>query len=90
MINEVDSNKAKEAWNTWPALVCATLMNIEVRNIHASKSWQFIPLQWKYWWIDLAQDKFPNVYGNMTINKSLPFFVDCSEDIPEWNKTITS
>ena len=96
MINEVDSNKSKEAWNTWniwntwPAFVWATLKNIEVRKIHASKSSQFIVLQWKYWWIDLAQDKLPNVYGNITINKLLPIFVDCSEDKTERNKAIVS
>ena len=39
MANEEDNNKAKEARNTWPAFVWATLKNTDVRQIYGSKIW---------------------------------------------------
>ena len=52
--------------------------------------WRFIPVEWRPWWIDVLKEKFPFVFGNITITKPSAVFQDRTLHIKEWETDINS
>ena len=76
--------------NTWPAFVWTVLKNGKVREIYGESIWQFIPQQWRYWWIETLKTKYPHVFGEVTIENPPPIFVDRTPELSEWKDDMDS
>ena len=82
----VDAENKKEAESTknaWPAFVWTVLKNRKVHEIYGESICQFIPQQWRYWWIETLKTKYLHVFGEVTIENQPPIFVDRTPELSE-------
>ena len=90
LVQESEAHEATDAKYTWPGFVWKLLNDTNVQNIYGEKIWQFLPQQWRHWWIDSIRSEFPEVYSNITIEMPPSLFVDISHDKKVWNEDIDS
>jgi hypothetical protein len=76
---------------TWPSFIWKNLLsNQELHQVYEDNIWSYIPLEWRYWWIDSVIEEFPTVYHNITLNNPKPYFDDRTEDLIHWNDEIST
>ena len=49
---ETDNKVAKTYDNMWPGFIWSLFANKSIQERHGMKIWKFIPLMFRYWWID--------------------------------------
>jgi hypothetical protein len=81
---------AKSQINTWPAFIWSLLNNRNILRNYGAQIWCFIPVQWRYWWIDSLKENVNIVYDNITITSPKSIFIDRSNAIKEWDDDISS
>ena len=57
LVNAENKKEAELTKNAWPAFVWTVLKNRKVHEIYGESIWQFIPQQWRYWWIEFLKTK---------------------------------
>ena len=73
--------------NTWPGFIWSVLSNESLVNKYGVKIWQFIPQQWRHWWLCSAFDYFPE---EISIQNPPSYFVDKTIEMNEWDTDIES
>ena len=58
-----------EASVTWCSYIWTVLKDEFIHEKYGEMIWRFIPVEWRPWWIDVLKEKFPFVFGNITITK---------------------
>ena len=71
--------------NTWPGFFRYFLSNEHFHNIYGLKLWQFIPITWRHWWIDVARSLFSQ---DISLQHPHCVFIDKSKDNNIWNDDI--
>jgi predicted GIY-YIG superfamily endonuclease len=80
------SKAANDSSVCWPAFLW-TILNDNITNAqYGSHLWRFIPIPWRHWWITAASDRL----NDITIDHPLPFFVDRTKEINDWDNLIGS
>ena len=76
-------SKEKKLYNaftyTWPGFVWSMLSSRQVMVAYGAEVWRFIPKQWRPWWIHCIRNKFPQVYGNISLEDPQPIFTDVTQ-----------
>ena len=90
LVREKDKTKASKNKFTWPSFVWTVLNNEKVKNAYGNKVWQFLPWQWRYWWIDTIKEKCPETYGDVTIKSPPCIFIDKTHEKKVWDDDVNS
>lgn len=85
-----NNTMAKLCINTWPGFIWFLLKDEDIHSNYGSSIWRFIPLQWRYWWIDEAKACFPHIFNSVSIDSPSPIFIDKTMEINEWNDDVNS
>ena len=64
-----------------PPFYWASLANREIQNNIGSRVWCFIPKLWRYWWIDVIKETFPDIFRCVAIDTPEAYFVDKTVEI---------
>ena len=64
------------------------LSNPDARRIYGAKLWQFIPIDWRPWWLS-AISQF-ECYNGVTADSPSSFFIDRSSSLCSFEHDITS
>ena len=63
----------------WPSFVWGTLIDKEILEVYGKYMWRFIPLKWRYWWIDSL--KYHDEFNDISVEYPTPIFKDITEDV---------
>ena len=73
--------------NSWTGFVWYLLSNSDFQSVYGTRLWQFLPLSWRFWWLQEAHSCFMD---NILLHNPDPLFVDKSSEINEWDWEIGS
>ena len=70
--------------NTWPSFVWSILMDKDILEVYGKFVWKFVPLKWRYWWIDAVHGH--EEFQSVTIHTPSPIFKDITDDIVDMKR----
>ena len=73
--------------NSWPGFLWYLLSNCEFQRIYGSRLWQFLPITWRFWWLEEASRYFQD---NISLHNPESLFIDKTREINEWDQEIDS
>ena len=59
------------------------LKDEDIRAKYSNFIWRFIPVQWRYWWIDAVVNDL--MFEDVSIEEPSPIFIDRTNELDEWN-----
>ena len=74
----------------WCSFMWSILSNRSIHQHYGDYVWRFVPYEWRPWWLNALQNKFPTIYSNITIDHPSPAIKDKTADIQTWNDDINS
>ena len=75
---------------TWPGFVWYLLTDNSILEHYQSEFlWKLIPHQWRAWWLPSLKAKYPRLYAAITIELPKPIIIDRTDDLKEWNSTLS-
>ena len=90
LIHEKEHTVAYTGKHAWPSFVWNLLTDENIHNVYGNKIWQFIPYQWRLWWIDSIQSECPDFFSNVTLHMPPSIFVDITHEKQVWKEDIKS
>ena len=92
-LTSVDIKIANKSSHTWPSFVWFFLTDSDIKvHYNSMFLWKFIPQLWRHWWIRSYSYTIDNneEANNIDIHLPIPFLVDRTNDIKEWNVMVES
>ena len=74
---------------SWPAFIYNLLMDQNIQQHYGEDIWKFIPVTWRYWWIDEVNNNLPTL-EDATFYYPTSYVNDIIHKIREWKMWIGS
>ena len=69
-----------------PSFLICVLENESIHKQYVNLIWRYIPLQFRYWWMEYLQVRFPEVHHDVTLTYPTPVLDDVTIKLKKWKK----
>ena len=81
----IEDDYNKEVY-CWPSFLIHVLENESIHEQYGNLIWRYIPLQYRYWWLEYLQVTFPEVFHDVTLTCPTPALDDVTIKLEKWKK----
>ncbi len=81
-----DDKVGRSFGNVWPEFLWNTLTDRNILNVYGDHIWKFVPIKWRYWWIEAVHEL--DMLAEVSIEHPYPLFQDITNDIGDMKRCL--